>query len=44
MKKSVLFIVCILLAISIGAQNPDRIYQSHNEEDGKLSVITNDGK
>ena len=44
MKQIVLFIVCILSAFSIGAQNPNRIYQSHNEEDGKLSVITNDGK
>jgi len=43
MKQIVLFIVFIFLAISIGAQNPDRIYKSHSEENGKFEVVTSDG-
>lgn len=43
MKQIILHISILLFTVSITAQNPERIYQSHNEEDGKLSVITNDG-
>jgi len=40
-------IVLFFILISVGnshAQNPTRIYQSHNEENGIFTVITNDGK
>ena len=33
--------VCVGFGI---AQNPNRIYQSHNEKDGVFSVTTNEGK
>jgi oligosaccharide 4-alpha-D-glucosyltransferase len=44
MKKSI-GIVLVTLLFQIGfSQNPDRIYQSHSEENGLFSVTTNDGK
>jgi oligosaccharide 4-alpha-D-glucosyltransferase len=41
--RIVLFFVLISVGI-LHAQNPNRIYQSHNEEDGVFTVTTNDGK
>ena len=44
MKQIVLYIVFTFFIISINAQNPNRLYKSHSEERGILSVTTNDGK
>ncbi len=44
MKHIILYISIILFTVSICAQNPNRAYQSHNEEKGIFTVITNDGK
>ena len=44
MKQRFLYIAIVLFSFSICAQNTDRIYKSHNEENGVFSVITNDGK
>ena len=41
-KLNTLFIL-LVFQLSF-AQNPNRIYQSHSEEDGVFSVTTNDGK
>lgn len=44
MKKVIVaFILIGICHIGI-AQNPNRIYQSHNQENGVFSVTTNDGK
>ncbi len=43
MKHLILVIVFLLSALSISAQNSDRIYKSHSEENGKFEVLTNDG-
>ncbi len=43
MKKIIYIILIFGLFQPIQAQNPNRIYQSHQEEDGIFSVTTNDG-
>ena len=43
--RDILFVSVLLFGVLIvKAQNPDRIYQSHNEENGVFSVTTSDGK
>lgn len=43
--KNIINILVTLLLFQFGfSQNPNRIYKSHNEENGIFSVITNDGK
>jgi len=45
MMKKIIYIILIFgLFQPIQAQNPNRIYQSHNEENGMFTVTTNDGK
>ena len=45
LKKSVVLILLSLVWVFIlKAQNPNRIYQSHTQEDGKFKVTTNDGQ
>ena len=44
MKKIVLYIAFIFFLVSINAQNPNRLYKSHSEENGKFTVTTNDGQ
>ncbi len=44
MKKIKFLIVCIVLGQLVCAQNPDRVYKSHKQENGKLTVQTNDGE
>ncbi len=43
MKYIALLVICLLLAKNTFAQNQNRIYQSHNQEKGKMTVLTNDG-
>ena len=43
MKHIILHISIFFITVSIVAQNPNRKYQSHNEENGIFSVVTNDG-
>ncbi|MBC2844334.1 TIM-barrel domain-containing protein [Winogradskyella flava] len=42
--KQFFFLIAFLFTVSIIAQNPTRIYKSHNEENGKFEVVTNDGR
>ncbi|SHG99110.1 oligosaccharide 4-alpha-D-glucosyltransferase [Winogradskyella jejuensis] len=44
MKKSIYTLLALLLFHFGFTQNPNRVYQSHNEENGVFSVTTNDGK
>ena len=44
MKKSIYTLLALFLFHFGFTQNPNRIYQSHNEENGVFSVKTNDGK
>ncbi|MBO3115660.1 glycosyl hydrolase [Winogradskyella sp. DF17] len=44
MKQFFIYISIVLVTFSINAQNPNRIYKSHNEESNVFSVTTNDGK
>ncbi|WP_299114466.1 TIM-barrel domain-containing protein [uncultured Winogradskyella sp.] len=44
MKQRFLYIVLVLFSISICAQNSNRIYKSHNQENGLFTVVTNDGR
>ncbi|WP_179343558.1 TIM-barrel domain-containing protein [Winogradskyella ursingii] len=44
MKYFITIISVLLLSISTNAQNPNRLYESHNDENGIFSVNTNDGK
>lgn len=42
--KNLIYLIITLIAIHISyGQNPDRKYQSHNEENGIFSVVTSDG-
>ncbi|RNC87691.1 MAG: DUF4968 domain-containing protein [Winogradskyella sp.] len=43
MKHIIFGILTLFVTIQIGAQNKNRIYKSHNEENGLLTVVTNDG-
>ena len=43
--KNLIFNILLIVCVGFGiAQNPNRIYQSHNEKDGVFSVTTNEGK
>lgn len=44
MKHFFLYLSAILFTVTITAQNPNREYKSHNEENGIFTVVTNDGK
>ena len=44
MKKIKFLLVFAVLGHLVCAQNPNRIYQSHTQEDGKFAVTTNDGQ
>jgi len=44
MKHIILYISIFFITVSVVAQNPNRVYQSHQLENGKLSVTTNDGE
>ncbi len=44
MKHIILYLSILFIAVSVTAQNSSRIYQSHSEENGTLTVSTNDGK
>ena len=44
MKNIILYISIFFTTVSVVAQNPNRVYQSHQLENGKLSVTTNDGE
>ncbi|WP_460217752.1 TIM-barrel domain-containing protein [Psychroserpens sp. MEBiC05023] len=42
--KHIIYIALVLISLHVvGAQNLNRIYESHNEANGKLHVVTNDG-
>jgi len=43
-KPVIKYLFLFSLGVSVFAQNPDRIYISHNEENGIFTVETNDGK
>ncbi len=43
MKKIPFIITALLLSIFVSAQNPNRIYESHKEENEMFTVTTNDG-
>ena len=43
MNKKVLYTALLFLGF-VSAQNPNRIYQSHTQEDGKMTLTTNDGQ
>jgi len=43
MRKIALYIAILFFGL-VKAQNPDRIYQSHNQENRKFTVNTNDGQ
>lgn len=43
MKHTQIFIIVFFFALIVSAQNPNRIYKSHSEENGKFTVVTNDG-
>jgi alpha-glucosidase (family GH31 glycosyl hydrolase) len=43
--KQIIYILIVFVSLQfVSAQNTDRIYQSHSEENGVFSVTTNDGK
>lgn len=44
MKTLQLLLFFFFISTYLGAQNSDRIYKSHNEENGIFTVVTNDGK
>ncbi len=43
MKKTIYTVLVVLLFQFGFSQNPNRIYKSHNEVDGRFTVVTNDG-
>lgn len=43
MKHVILYLSIFFIAVSVTAQNTNRKYKSHNEENGIFSVVTNDG-
>ncbi|MHB0754002.1 TIM-barrel domain-containing protein [Polaribacter sp. M15] len=43
MKKYIIPFLFLFLVNFTIAQNPNRVYKSHNEEDGVFTVVTNDG-
>lgn len=43
MRKIALYISILYFGL-VTAQNPERLYQSHNQENGKFTVTTNDGQ
>lgn len=44
MKKVLFTLVILLFTLVTTAQNPNRIYQSHGNENGVFTITTNDGK
>jgi alpha-glucosidase (family GH31 glycosyl hydrolase) len=43
MKHTQIFIIFFFFVLTVNAQNPNRLYKSHSEENGKFTVVTNDG-
>ena len=42
--KHIFLFISLLFVVSISAQNTDRTYKSHSEENGLFTVVTNDGE